>query len=149
MLVDTLEVTNKVLNALSSDPELSGYVAQFSKEGTGNSQNSFPFLIVEYPSFCEKQLLAASGIFVYRFEILAGIKNLAPGVTYKGNESGRKGIVEMCNDIVHVVKDNPLSGTFIIPAYNIRIEPKYIFDDSETIIIGRVSFDADVWFKHK
>ena len=148
MLVDTKCVMDKVLSELETDATLSGYVKSFTQGDMNLARKKFPFVSIGNFSYREKQLLAASGIFIYSVDIYAGTKNLAAGVAYLGNDSGKKGIVELCHDIRKVIEDNSFSGTFLNTPAGIRINPRHYTDKAEMICIGKISFEGEVWFRH-
>lgn len=149
MLTNTMEITNKLYEeVLKNNEDLTQSKAVITKGYPGTSRLRFPFIVVNYPGYRENLIQAVSGMLMYSFEIFVGVKNLVPGVAYSGNDSGKKGVTQICNDIANIVKGNSLQGTFIIPAHNIQIDPKFMFDDGETLVVGKVSFEAGVWFKH-
>lgn len=149
MLVNTMEIENKVLGALKNDATLSGYVKSFSQGDMNISRKLFPFIEVGNFVYREKQLLAASGIFLYTVNIYAGTGSLAPGVAFRGGSSGAKGIADLCNDIAAVIRNNRFSGAFFKPVRDVKVDPRYRFNRPETICIGKVSFSGEVWFMHR
>lgn len=114
------------------------------------SRKSFPFVNVAVSSIREKQLMAASGVFEYSFDVYAGTKNLAPGVAYKGSETtGTKGIADLCHDIANCIENNCFSNTFQKPPDSIRIFSRYRMDNAETLFVGKVSFKSEFRFMHR
>lgn len=146
MLIDTDNIERKILETLKEDPDIAACVKRFTTGTMTHSQFVFPYVDIVNLGCKEKELMAASGQVTMSFEIHAGIKNLAPEVAYKGNESGRKGIVELCNDIGRVVENNRFKGAFFGPTRNVKINPRFLYDKAETTFVGLVSFSGDVRF---
>ena len=148
MLIDTNTIEQKILETLKEDPVLAGYVKRFMIGTVSNTRILFPFIDLVNVGCKEKELMAASGQLTVSFEIHAGIKNLAPEVAYKGTAAGKKGILDLCNDIRNVVVNNRFKGAFFGPAKNIRVNPRFLHDKTETVFVGLVSFSGDVRFMH-
>ena len=149
MLIDTDTIERRILETLQEDPVLAGYVKRFTPGTMTRSQFVFPYVDLVNVGMKEKELMAASGQVSMQFEIHAGIKSLAPEVAYKGTAAGKKGIVDLCNDIRNVVVKNRFKGAFFGPARNIRINPRFLHDKAETVFVGLVSFSGDVRFMHR
>ncbi|HOO57436.1 MAG TPA: hypothetical protein PLN69_11470 [bacterium] len=52
------------------------------------------------------------------------------------------------HDIRRVVENNTFGGAFLNAVSDIRCNPRYRVNRSETVIIGLVSFTAEAWFSY-
>jgi hypothetical protein len=62
MLVDTVNIENKVLDTLKNDATLSGYVKSFTKGDINASRILFPFVALGNMRYREGRLLDAGGM---------------------------------------------------------------------------------------
>ena len=148
MLTNTMEITNSLYEELRSNSTLSGCNVVFSKGYPDISRSRFPFISIDYPSYVEKQITAASGIFTYSFQVYIGTKSLDPIVALKGIDGGKSGVAELCEKVRSIISNNTLDGAFFSVPYNIDIDPQLINSSGGTVIVGSVEFSVDVWFFH-
>ena len=106
------EMIERILEALKNDQELSSYVKSFTAGEANVSRKLFPFVDVGSIHRDVIPYTIISNVFRYRIEILAGTKSLAPGTAYSGDDFGRKGIVQLKEDVESVIRGNHFDGTF-------------------------------------
>ncbi len=149
MLSDTKNIEDNVLEALKNDNTLAGYVRSFTKGDIHFSGKLFPFVMLGEVTYREGRLLASGGTLIYTVKVYGGTRSLAPGVAYGGIPPDKKGVAELCNDIVNVIRNNNFSGAFVKPVADIKVKPSEMSDSAETICISEIVFDAEVWFKYR
>ena len=75
----------------------------------------FPFITIGNMKYTITPHTTASDMYSYNIDILAGTASLVPGVAFDGAESGKKGIVQMCDDIAAALRASTLGGFLIFP----------------------------------
>ncbi len=134
-----------VMEALKSDETLSSYVKSFTLGGAGAAQKLFP-LITRANLRCEIFANDTSAdIYVYSVDILAGTRSLAPGLAFDGNDAGRKGIVQLCNDIVHVLRTNSFGGLFCKPVSEIGYKIYEGVDSGGAVWYAGIAFKGEAY----
>ena len=108
--------------------------------------NPYPYIDLVNLGYSEKELMVASGVATMNFEIHAGIRSFVLDYAYQGTDEDRKGIAGMCSDIAAALKNNRFDNAFIRPVTNITVTPRFLFDKSETTLIGLVTLSGDVRF---
>jgi len=115
----SVEISGKVLEALKSDPVLSGYVKSFSIGGIDVSRKLFPFIAVETPSNDADALtIGRDGYMnnVYTIRIFGGTYHTLADVAHAGSgKSGAKGILQLNSDILNAVIPNSFDDAFARP----------------------------------
>ena len=136
------DIVNAVLDALRDDPALAGYVKSFTAGEPEIAKKLFPFITIVNLRYTLAARDTANDVYVYTVGIMAGTKNLAPGVAFEGNDTNRKGILQLCEDIVGVVRANSFGGKFSRPVSDIRYRVREKRDSGGAVWLGAVSFDG-------
>lgn len=101
--VTTADVQNKVQEILSKNPALTAYVKKFDVGGANSARKLFPYITVaEVTSSVRPLCIGKNGADIYDFTVIiqAGTRHTLPEVACEGNSSGKKGIVQLVDDIV-------------------------------------------------
>jgi hypothetical protein len=137
------DIVSGVLVALMNDTTLAEYVKSFSAGEQDTAKKLFPFITIGNLRY---QLLArdtANDTYVYTVEVVAGTRSLARGVAYEGDKTGRKGIIQLCEDIVGVVRTNTFNGLFASPISDIRYRLADKPDSGGAIWQGIITFTGE------
>jgi len=87
-------------------------VKSFTVGEQDTAKKLFPFITILTLRYTLEERDTANDIYVYTVAIIAGTRNLAPGVAFEGDDSGRKGILQLREDIMKVIRPNDFSGVF-------------------------------------
>lgn len=141
MNIDNKALIDSIVETLKNDEKLSAYVKNISHGGQGSALKIFPFIEVGAIQIREEQRLAASVYFSYSVNITAGMRSLAPGVSYLGGPNGKKGINGLCDDLCSAIRGKTFNN-ILFPVFTISSNPNYRRDNSETMHMGVVSFSS-------
>ena len=114
----TVEIARKILDSLENNPALAEYVKTFSVGGIDVSRKMFPFVAVEAPKReSAAQTIGRGGYMndVYTIRIFGGTYHTLPDIAHAGNDSGKKGIIQLNADILNAVIPNDFDGAFERP----------------------------------
>lgn len=139
MNLNNKAILDAVLETLRNDAKLSTYVKKFSSGAMGASRKLFPFVEVGNFHIRPEITQTASVHLLYTIEIIAGTRSLIPGVAYLGNDSGVKGINDLCDDICDAVRGKSFND-LLYGVYDITSDPNYRRDKGETMHFGLISF---------
>ncbi|HOO57413.1 MAG TPA: hypothetical protein PLN69_11355 [bacterium] len=110
-----LDIQKKVLEILENDPVLSGYVKEFSIGGENTARKLFPCVTVaEVTNDIEPLCIGpgAPNLNRYRIVIRGGTRHTLPEIARRGDGAGKKGIVQLTDDIVAAIYPGNLEGIF-------------------------------------
>ena len=115
MDISEIEILKTVLKTLENDTILSGYVKSFTLGENDISRKVFPFINVGNLKYEIATLsIGKHGCdrFDYTIEITGGVKYLLPKTAFSGDGAGRKGILQLREDITKVIRPNDFGGVF-------------------------------------
>ncbi len=124
MEVDDRDIKDTVIEALRSDPVVSDYVKSFSTGEMGVSRKIFPFIAVgNLECDISPRTIGWKGYdaFTYTLEIRSGTRSLVPGEAF----AGERGILQLCEDIVNVVRPSDFGGIFTSPVDVLGVYPGF------------------------
>ncbi len=135
------ETANIIKEELENDPTLASYVKSFKAGDLRISRMIYPYVSVANISLGIAPHDTARDIHTYSIQIMAGTRSLVPGRAFEGSEqSGARGIVQLCEDIVAVVRDNTFGGIFFAPPANITCK---LYENKNS---GGIAWNAGVAF---
>jgi hypothetical protein len=137
------DIVNAVLDALRDDPALADYVKSFTAGDQDAVKKLFPFITVANMRYSLEAQDTANDVYVYTVEIMAGTRSLAKGTAYEGDDSGRKGILQLCEDIVGVVRTNTFNRMFSRPVSRIRYKINNKPDSGGAVWVGIINFACE------
>ena len=138
-----VEICAKVLEAFKSDPVLASYVKSFTMGEMNAARKLFPFINIGNTHISVERINVADEMKRYTIIGSAGTHSLVDCVAFSGDGSARKGIVELCADIVAVVRQNTFSGAFSRPVRNLSVDTEALSDKAGFIRIGTVRFEGE------
>ena len=118
-----LPTSRKVMEKLESDQTLSEYVQNFSIGQEKVSRNKFPYITVSDVRERIEPLCIGRGaksMHHYDITIKAGTRHMILKVAHAGDDSGRKGILQLRDDIVTAVFPRNFDGMFELPVRLIK-----------------------------
>jgi hypothetical protein len=137
------EICAKVLDTLKNDPVLASYVECFTLGEMNVSQKMFPFINVGNTHISVESINIVDDMKRYTIVLSAGTFSRAGNVSYAGDGSEKKGIVELCSDIVSVVRQNTFGGVFSMPVRDIIVDTEALSDKAGFTRIGTVKFEGE------
>ncbi len=110
-----INIQKRVLEILENDPALKEYVADFGIGEANVSRKIFPYVTVaeatgEVEPLCVGR--AAPNLNRYRIVVHGGARHTLPEVARAGDENGKKGAVQMADDIVAALWPGNVGGLF-------------------------------------
>lgn len=114
----TVELTKKILDCLRNDPALSEYVKSFSIGGMDFARKLFPFVAIEAPERESETLTIGRNGYMnnmYTIRIFGGTQHILPEVAHGGNDSGKKGILQLSSDLINAFMLNDFGGALAAP----------------------------------
>lgn len=139
-------IEERILEALKGDEALASYVRNFSLGDIDVSRILFPFVAVGNVD-CEitARTIGRGGSDVHRYtvEVVAGTKHTLPEIALRGDGKEKKGIKQLCDDIVQVIRMNTYGGLFNAPPSVIRVRKGPRSGSAGTIWGGVVTFVAE------
>lgn len=130
----------KVRDALKNDPTLASYVKSFTLGDVGASRKLFPFIAVGNVRYEIKPVTNVSDVHKYSIEILLGTSSLLSDLAYEGNEAGKKGILQLKQDVTAVLRGNRFDGILLKPVHEIESLDGKSSDASGTVRLATVRF---------
>lgn len=115
MYIACLEIQKKVLEKLQNDATLASYVKDFSIGEEDVSRTIWPYVSVSDVNLRVGPLTIGAGgsaMFYYDIVIQAGTRHTLPEIAFAGDDSGKKGIVQLVDDAVTAVFPDNLDGLF-------------------------------------
>jgi hypothetical protein len=115
MDITEIEILRTILYTLENDATLSEYVKSFTFGENDISRKMFPFINVGNVKYeVESLSIGKHGCdrFDYTIEITGGVRYLLPKTAFSGDDGGRKGIMQLREDIIKVIRPNDFSGIF-------------------------------------
>lgn len=114
----TVEISQRILDALKENPTLDDYVKAYSIGGMDVSRKIFPYVAVEAPERDSEALTMGRGGYMnnhYTFRIFGGTRHTIPEVAHCGNNNGGKGIIQLHDDLLNAVIPCDFGGVFAAP----------------------------------
>lgn len=114
----TVDIARNIRESLESNPVLSAYVKTFAIGGIESARKRFPFVTVEAPQRESEALtIGRNGYMnnIYTINIYGGTYHTLPEIAHAGNDTGKKGILQLNSDLLNVVIPNDFDGTFAGP----------------------------------
>jgi hypothetical protein len=144
--MDEVFVEESILEELSKDEVLASYVKNFSLGDIDVSRILFPFVAVGNVD-CEitPRTIGRGGSDVHRYtiEVVAGTKHTLPEIALRGDKKEKKGIKQLCDDVVRVIRMNTYGGLFNAPPSVVRVRKGPKSGSAGTIWGGVVTFDVE------
>lgn len=127
MEIINMEIAEKVLEKLKNDSVLATYVKEFTIGGGNISRKIFPYVAIVDVSEVERPLCIGNGApneQNYRITIQGGTYHTLSEIARRGNGSGKKGMVQLNDDIVTAVFPDNICGLFNPTVRLVKAEPK-------------------------
>ena len=137
------DIVNNVLDALKNDPALAGYVKSFTIGEPDTPKKLFPYITIANLGYSLMERDTANDLYTYTMEIIAGTRSLARGLAFEGEGDARKGILQLCEDIVGVVRANNFNKLFTRPVNDISYRASDKPDSGGSLWQGIVIFNGD------
>jgi len=140
------EVCAKILETISGATELC-YVKSFTLGDMNVSRALYPFINVGNTHVSVEAHDIVNDIRRYTVTLSAGTHSLAGNLAYDGNGADKKGIVELCSDIVSVVRQNYFGGGFFKPVQSLSVDTEALSDRAGFMRIGTVRFTGECFVR--
>lgn len=101
----------KLREVLKDDPVLKEYVKSLTIGDMNTSRMIFPFISIGNLRYTVTPHSTADDLYLYSIDIMAATNSLVAEYSFEGDEEkGKKGILQLCNEIHSALHTNTLGG---------------------------------------